>query len=129
MRANAAFNDGNVEGFLDVFDPEATLVDLENAPDQRRVVRGRDAIREAAELWYRAFDELRAEIERSSVHGNHVLCLSHWVGKGRGSGIEIDVRHFDLYEFRGERCVVATLGLQSEREALDLIAARAIAAD
>jgi hypothetical protein len=68
---------------------------------------------------------LRADIERSSVHGNHVLCLTHWVARGRGSGIEIDVRHFDLYEFRGERCIAATLGLQSEREALDLIAADA----
>ena len=42
----------------------------------------------------------------------------HWQGRGRASGMSIDVRQFDVYEFRGGLIVRATLGLKSKADAL-----------
>jgi ketosteroid isomerase-like protein len=118
-RANAAFNAGEFEASLEVFAPDAELVDLANAPDQQSAIKGRNAIREAWDLWEAAFDRLRAEVEEYSGVGDFVICASHWVGEGKGSGISIDIRQFDLYEFRDGKVVAATLGFRSKREALE----------
>jgi ketosteroid isomerase-like protein len=118
MRANAAFNSGNLDEALEFFSPDAELRDLANAPDQASVVKGIDAIREAWTLWAAAFDELRADIEEWTDAGDAVIGAVHWQGRGRASGMSIDVRQFDVYEFRDRHVVRATLGLKSMQEAL-----------
>jgi ketosteroid isomerase-like protein len=118
-RATAALNDGDLDASLDAFAPDAVLIDLANAPDQRSEIKGREAIREVWALWSVEFDQLRAEIEDCSEVGNFVIRDTHWLAKGKASGISIDRRQFDLFEFRDGKCVAATLGFDSEREALD----------
>src|SRR5215210_5926417 len=100
IRANAAFNRGNVPAALSFFAPEAELRDLANAPDQTNVITGVDAIRDAWILWTDAFDELRAEVEEWTEAGDAVIGAVRWYGRGKASGMSIDVRQFDLYEFR-----------------------------
>src|SRR3954451_17159034 len=119
-RANAAFNDGDMDGAVEFFSPDAEVRDLANAPDQARVVTGIDAIRESMTLWAAAFDSLTAEIEEWVDAGDAVIAAVRWVGTGKASGISIDVRQFDLYEFEDGKVVRATLGLRSRQEALDV---------
>jgi ketosteroid isomerase-like protein len=123
-RANAALNRRDVDAALAFFAPEAELRDLANAPDQDRVVKGVDAIREAWTLWTGAFDEFCAEIEEWTDAGDAVIGAVHWQGRGKSSGISIDVRQFDLYEFRDGKIVRATLGLKSKEEALEAVGLR-----
>jgi ketosteroid isomerase-like protein len=118
MRGNAAFNNRDVAGALQFFAPEAELQDLANAPDQAAVVKGADAIREAWTLWTAAFDELRADVGEWTDAGDAVIAKTHWKGLGKSSGMSIDVRQFDLYEFREGLIVRATLGFKSKQEAL-----------
>jgi ketosteroid isomerase-like protein len=118
MRATAAFNSGNIDEALEFFSPDAELRDLANAPDQASVVKGIDAIREAWSLWSAAFDELRADIEEWTDAGDAVIGAVHWQGRGKASGMSIDVRQFDVYEFRAGQIVRATLGIKSMQEAL-----------
>jgi len=121
-RVNAAFNSRDVDAVLQFFSPDAELRDLANAPDQAGGVKGVGAIREAWTLWTAAFDELRADIEEWIDAGDAVICAAHWRGRGKASGMSIDVRQFDLYEFRDGKIVRATLGLKSKREALEAAA-------
>jgi ketosteroid isomerase-like protein len=118
IRANAAFNSRDIDAALEFFSPAAELVDLANAPDQGSVVKGVDAIREAWTLWTAAFDELRADVEEWTALGNAVVGEVHWQGRGKASGMSIDVRQFDAYEFRDGQIVRVTLGLKSKDEAL-----------
>jgi|SRR5215208_1103604 len=118
-RANAALNRGDFDAVLEFFAPDAELRDLANAPDQAAVVRGVDSIREAWELWTTAFDEFNAEIEELIEAGDAVIEAVHWQGRGKASGMSIDVRQFDVYEFRDGKVVRATLGLKSKAEALE----------
>jgi ketosteroid isomerase-like protein len=120
-RANAAFNSRKVDEALQFFSPDAELRDRANAPDQASVVRGIDAIREAWTLWTAAFDELRADVEEWTDAGDAVIGAVHWQGRGKASGVSIDVRQFDVYEFRDGQIVRATLALKSKEEALEAL--------
>jgi ketosteroid isomerase-like protein len=124
-RANEAFNAGDVDGFIAVIAPDAEMTDLANAPDQRRAIKGTDAIREVWTLWAEAFDELRADVEEYTAVGDFVICRSHWVGQGKGSGISIDLRQFDVFEYHEGKCVSAMLGVESKAEALKMVARKA----
>lgn len=65
------------------------------------------------------FDELRADVEEWTDVGDAVIGAVHWQVRGRASGMSIDVRQFDVYEFRDGQIVRATLGLKSKEEALE----------
>jgi ketosteroid isomerase-like protein len=118
-RANAALNRGDFEGVGEVFAADAVLQDLQNAPDQPMTVEGVQAIRQTLSLWAAAFDQLRVDIEEYIDAPNAVICAAHWQGQGKTSGISIDVRQFDLYEFGEGRVVRAVLGFRSKNEALN----------
>ncbi len=116
---NAAFNDGDLDAFLEVIAPDAELRDLANAPDQSSVIKGRAAIREVWALWTEAFDEFRADIDEYMDRGDVVVCAVHWLGQGKGSGMVIDTHQFDVYEVREGHVVRVTLGFQSKADALE----------
>jgi ketosteroid isomerase-like protein len=117
--ANAAFNRRDVDGALAFFAPDAELRDLASGPDQAGVVKGLDAIREAWTLWTAAFDELRVDVSEWTDAGDAVIGAAHWQGRGKASGLSIDVRQFDLYEMREGKIIRATLGFKSKDEALE----------
>jgi ketosteroid isomerase-like protein len=115
----AAFNEGDLDAFLEVVAPDAELRDLANAPDQSGVVKGRAAIREVWTLWTGAFDEFRADVAEYMDRGDLLICAVHWLGQGKGSGMLIDTHQFDMYELSEGRIVRATLGFRSKGEALE----------
>jgi ketosteroid isomerase-like protein len=118
-RGNAALNRGDFEGLGELFAADAVLEDRQNAPDQPLRVEGVEAIKANLTLWADAFDELHADIEEYIETPNGVVCAAHWHGQGKASGISIDTRQFDLYEFREGRVVRAILGFRSRSEALE----------
>ena len=119
MRAVAAFNNRDIDAVLDFYSPDAEMRDLANAPDQATAFRGIAAIREAWTLWTGAFDELRVDIEEWTDAGDAVIAAAHWQGRGKASGMSIDARQFDVFEFREGRVVRATLGFESKQDALE----------
>ena len=120
-RANSAFNSGDDDVLIEVYAPDAELRDLANAPDQASVLKGRDAIQEARDLWTAAFDEFRADIKEYTDVGDSVICAVRWYGRGKASGMSIDVNQFDLYVLQEGRIVSATLGFESRDKALKAV--------
>jgi ketosteroid isomerase-like protein len=114
----AAVNRADFDAALESFAPDAELKDLANGPDQATVVTGIAALREVWALWLTAFDELRADVAEYIDAGDAVVCETHWVGRGKSSGISIDVHQFDVYEFHGGKIIRATLGHKSKDEAM-----------
>ena len=107
---NAAFNRGEVDAALEVFAPDAELLDLQNAPDQPAAIQGIDRIRDAVNLWIGAFDELHADVQEWIDAGDAVVGAVHWHGQGKATGISVDSHQFDIYEFSDGKIVRATLG-------------------
>jgi ketosteroid isomerase-like protein len=118
-RVNAALNRGDIDAALGPFAPDAELQDLLNAPDQSTTVKGVEAIRETWTLWIDAFDELRADVDEYIDAGNTVIGAVHWHGRGKASGMSIDVHQFDAFQFRDGRIIRAILGFRSREEALE----------
>jgi ketosteroid isomerase-like protein len=119
--ANAAFNRGDLDSVFEFYAVDAEFRDLLNGPDQPSVVKGGAAAREVVALWLAAFDDLRVELHECVEAGDAVICDVRWIGEGKGSGISIDARQFDTYEFRDGKVVRATLGYRSKAEALEAV--------
>ena len=118
-KANAAFNRGDVAAWSEAWAPDGEFRDLANAPDQGGVVKGLDAIREVVELWTAAFDEFSADIDDYIDGGSFVICAVQWHGQGKASGVSLDLRQFDVYEFRDGKIVRGTVGFKTRAEALE----------
>jgi ketosteroid isomerase-like protein len=80
-----------------VFDPEVEVCLPEASPaaasstelDQERLYRGHAGFRRFTELWNEPWDESRLEPHELLDFGDRILILCRWVGRGRGSGLEV----------------------------------------
>jgi ketosteroid isomerase-like protein len=118
-RANEALNRGDVEGALGFYANNAEFRDLQSAPGQPVTVTGRDAMRSVWADWTAAFDEFRADVDEWIEAGDAVIADVNWWGTGRESGLTIDSRQYDLFEFEGGKIVRAVLGYRSKEQALE----------
>ena len=75
-----------------IFDPNFVMNPIEEGPSH-----GLDAIRDNIEHWKDAWEELEVTAEEFIDAGDRVLVTLHHLGRGRGSGIEVDARFYELY--------------------------------
>jgi ketosteroid isomerase-like protein len=85
------FLDPNIEVFWQT--PDAT------------VTRGIDAFGEAWREWLSPWENLTVEAERVIEAENRVVVLAVLRGRGKGSGIEIELRAGYLWTLRGRKAV------------------------
>jgi ketosteroid isomerase-like protein len=116
-RMNAAFNRRDRDAISAYYHPDVEMRDLQHAPDAPERLVGLDAIRAYWAQWDDAFDDFTAEIEEYLDAGTYVLMATHWRGKGKDSGLEIDLRAVEVVEFAGGRIVRLTTGYANMAEA------------
>jgi len=85
---------------LDDFDPDVVLSSVEQGTS-----RGRDAVRRNFERWASAWKDVEATAEEFVDAGDRVLITAYFRGRGRGSGVEVDARFYDVYTLRDGRIV------------------------
>ncbi len=91
-----AFHSGDAEGAIDHFAPDVR-VDARDHP-AAQAGRGREALVRIIGSWVAAFDEWSEEIEETRDLGDHVLVAAKQRGRGKGTGIETELRYALLYE-------------------------------
>jgi hypothetical protein len=74
--------------------------------------QGHDAVRASVARWKGAWDEYEVTHEEFVDAGDRVVVTLHLRGRGRGSGVEIDARFFDVYTIRVVLAVVAPHGVR-----------------
>src|SRR5688572_2646388 len=107
-KAYEAFARGDVEAVLERLDP-----DVDWRPALAPIlgvdaVRGREAMRAflTRDLFEEGFDQFRAEpLAFEDLGGDAVLVTARYVGRGEGSGIEIDQKVATLYRIRDGKAV------------------------
>jgi ketosteroid isomerase-like protein len=117
--ANAALNRGDVDAALGAYAPGAELRDLQSAPDQQFSVNGVEAIRKVWVAWTVAFRDFSADVDEYIDAGDVVITSVRWRGEGKESGLAIDNRQYDAFEFRDGTIIKAVLGYRSRAEALE----------
>jgi ketosteroid isomerase-like protein len=101
-----------VRGYLDLIqrrDLDAALACLAPEVDyevgQELPMRGRDAVRAMWDRWEREWEDYELRPEDFIDAGDCVLVTVRCSAQGRGSGIVVDQRTFDVYRLRGGECV------------------------
>jgi ketosteroid isomerase-like protein len=108
-RSIAAFNRRDRDGTFADYHPDVELRDLMNAPDTPELIRGISALRASWDTWEEVFDDFTIEIDEYVGVGNCVLAVTHWRGKSKDSGLSIDQKTVDVYEFADGKIVRVTL--------------------
>jgi ketosteroid isomerase-like protein len=98
------FNRGDIDGFLDLAAPDIEWRD--HGAFDTSAVTGKDAVRAFIETVMEPWEEFHKEPEEIiDLGGDRVLGMFHATGRGKGSGIEVDVRGGDLLTIREGRVV------------------------
>jgi ketosteroid isomerase-like protein len=116
--SNGSFNRRDRVGAYADFHPDIEWRDLQHAVDSPERLRGIPAVLALWDLWEDVFDEFTAEIDEYIDAGDSVLAVAHWRAKGKNSGLEIDNRTVDVYEFADGKIVRATVGYTDKDAAL-----------
>jgi ketosteroid isomerase-like protein len=91
---------GDPAGALADFDPDLVLNPVEEAPSH-----GPDAVRDYYERWESSWEELKVTTEEFIDAGDRVVVTALFRGRGRGSGIMVETRFYELYTLRDGKIV------------------------
>jgi ketosteroid isomerase-like protein len=105
-RLLGAWNRRDLEGVLEVVHPNVAWEEnVEVFPGLDPVYRGHDGFKN----WYQQVQDAWEMFEVESVDlfsaEDRFLSLDHLVGRGRGSGVEVDMRIWDVLDVRDDRVV------------------------
>jgi len=89
-RGVRAFNEGDVEAWLEQFDPDIVWHASEDNPDVD-TYHGHEGLVQLAATWREMFEELRVEPHEIIDRGDHVILAARVRGLGTSSGAEIDM--------------------------------------
>jgi ketosteroid isomerase-like protein len=118
FRSYDAFNRGDIETALEVFDPEVVWNTYFVPGPGGGTYHGHDGVRE---LWSDArniFGAFRNEPERLVGSGEHVLAFIRICGRGKESGAEVEAKIAHVHTFRGTK-VVRVDSYEDRDEALE----------
>ena len=98
-----AFAEGDFARALEEGEPDFEWIPPEQ--DIQGPVQGKESLRRFLEDQNEAFEDFRVEAEELKVRGDQVLAFIRVSGRGRGSGVEFDIRAANLWTFRGGRLI------------------------
>ena len=91
---------GDVDEALTYADPEIVWNPIEELPTQ-----GHGAVRASLARWKAEWDDYEMLPEEFVDRGDRVVVTVRLGGRGRGSGVEIDARFYDVYTLRDSKIV------------------------
>ena len=98
-RTYAAWRAGRPEEALAWVDAEVEWTAIEDAPDAG-TYRGHDGVLAYMNDWLQDFDDLQVEFEEVLEAEDCVVAVQRGRGRGKESGVEVDLRYAAVYEFR-----------------------------
>jgi ketosteroid isomerase-like protein len=103
--ANAAASDEERARFLAILDPEVEWIAREGPPDLQGEFRGIDGAQQYYAQWASAWEEWGWEIEEAREQGDLVVTRTRLTGRGRESGLVLDMRIGQTWTFRDGKIV------------------------
>jgi uncharacterized protein len=108
-RGFEAWNAGDVETTLELLDPEVEIYTAEGIVNSG-TYKGHDGFMRWAQQWFEAWEEFHNELEEVVAVGDrHAVARSHQTGRGRGSGVEVEMDVGWTSEVRDRRAVYLAL--------------------
>jgi ketosteroid isomerase-like protein len=117
-RGYRAFNERDVDAFREYVHPDFELDFTESRSPNRGTYTGIEGVRQLFSFYWEAFESFTLEPEDFIEADDVVIAVVHGVGRGRSSGVDVEVRGPHLWTFRDGRVVGFAL-YQELPEALD----------
>lgn len=99
-----ALSRGDLDAFLQMCDPDIEC-QLPEGGINTGTLRGPQAVRGFLQSYIDAFEAFRMEAERFSEVDDRVVVLLRVLGRGRGSGVEVDTRPVHVWTMRNGKAV------------------------
>ena len=94
-----AYSRGDIDRVIALSDPYVVLVTLEEGP-----LYGPDAVRANYARWMEAWrEEPETTVDEVIGNGDHVFVIACFHGRGRGSGVKVEQRLYEVYTLRNGR--------------------------
>ena len=93
-----AFGRADFDAALALVDEDVDWGEPPDMPDTGGGYRGHAGLRAGFGRFMGAWEELRVDLEEVTEVGERVVALTHWVGRSRGTGLEVDQRVAQVYE-------------------------------
>ncbi len=102
----------------EIFDPDV-VIDLSRNVFNPDIYRGYDGFRRAVEVIDEVWEGLRIDPEEYVDAGKRVVAKIRISGAGRGSGVETEMKLFNVWTLRDGKVVQLTGGYRDRDEALE----------
>ena len=98
-----AFSRDDIEGVLRLCDENIVITQPPELPGASPQQRGHSGVLEAFEIWPEQWDDYRIEILGIADHGDHVLVTTRQRGRGKQSGIQVEMEIMFVFTVRNEK--------------------------
>ena len=99
-----AFTGGDAAAALAAFDPEIEWDTTRIVPDGD-VYHGHEGVARFFRRWLGTWEESAQELKELIDAGHQVIAAIRESGRGKGSGVEVEVERFDVYSLRDGKIV------------------------
>src|SRR4051794_11557917 len=111
-----AFARADFESSLACLHPEIEFSQPADEPGAG-TFHGHEGVIRAFAGWTGAWDDYRVDVEELTDFGNQILAKTRHHGRGKGSGVPVELEMFQLWALRDDKVVRATM-YYDEAEAL-----------
>ena len=110
-----AFARDDIEGVLRLCDENIVITQPPELPDASPQQRGHSGLLEAFEIWPEQWDDYRIEILRMADHGDRVLVTTRQRGRGKQSGIQVEMEILVVFTVRNKKIVEMRIFMREDQ--------------
>jgi ketosteroid isomerase-like protein len=110
-----AFTRDDIEGVLRLCDEKIVITQPPELPGASPQQRGHSGVLEAFEIWPEQWDDYRIEILRMADHGDHVLVTTRQRGRGKQSGIQVEMEIMFVFTVQNEKIVEMKIFMREDQ--------------
>ena len=110
-----AFSRDDIEGVLRLCHENIVVTQPPELPGASPEQRGHSGVLEAFEIWPEQWDDYRIEILRMADHGDHVLVTARTSGRGKQSGVEVEMDFTFVFTVQNEKIVEMKIFMREDQ--------------
>ena len=112
----AAFDRGDIEAVLRCCDEDIVITQPAEVPGINLQQRGHQGVLEAFAIWPEQWDDFRVEVVGlTAVTADKVIANIRTLGRGKQSGIEVDMEFSFVFTLRDEKIIEWKLFLREDQ--------------
>jgi ketosteroid isomerase-like protein len=110
-----AFSRDDIEGVLRLCHENIVITQPPELPGATPQQHGHSGVLEAFEIWPEQWDDYRIEILGIADHGDHVLVTTRQRGRGKQSGIQVEMEIAFVFSVQNEKIVEMKIFMREDQ--------------